>query len=63
MNNKEKRKKIKSLQNQIKRYREYINKENPLMRRSIESYKKYIPILESKLRNINEPQRISNKRF
>ena len=45
-----KKNKIKSIQNQIRRYKEYIEEENPIMVRSINAYKAWLPRLYSKLR-------------
>ena len=52
----------KSIQNQIIRYKEYIEKENPLMFRSINAYREYLPKLYAKLRE-SEKQEIKGKKL
>ena len=49
-----KKEKITSVQNQIRRYKEYIEEENPLMFRSIYSYMEWLPRLYSKLKQLGE---------
>ena len=57
-------KQIKSLHQKIKRYEEYIEKENPIMTKSIEAYRNELTNLKSKLRSLEDKEvnygRISN---
>jgi len=59
LNKRKRERKINSLRQQIKRYKEYIREENPVMKRTIEAYKKELVILESQLRKL-ESREVKN---